>query len=137
MRKRVLRRPVVFLRVRCSIFVRCSVLILLIKIVRCSIPHCICMYISDITPYLHKTLTWPYQEICTENKCAFLMWFIMRPLISDVRFQSRALVCRYVMAKVELGQVFLRMLRFYPFALIPSLLHALSCTEPRGYKNSQ
>jgi len=40
MRTRVLRRPIVFLRVRCSICVRCSILILLIKTVRCSIPHC-------------------------------------------------------------------------------------------------
>jgi hypothetical protein len=59
MRTRVLRRPIVFLRVRCSIpilliklfvvaFVRCSIPILLIKLfvvafVRCSIPHCICV----------------------------------------------------------------------------------------------
>jgi len=34
MRTRVLRRPIVFLRFRCSI------LILLVKSVRCSIPHC-------------------------------------------------------------------------------------------------
>ena len=44
--KCVLRRPIVFLRVRYSIFVRCSILISLIKLfvvefVRCSIPHCI------------------------------------------------------------------------------------------------
>ena len=46
MRKRVLRRPIVFLRVRCSICVRCNILIFLLKMfveafVRCSIPHCI------------------------------------------------------------------------------------------------
>jgi len=35
MRTRVLRRPISFL------CVRCSVLILLIKTVRCSIPHCV------------------------------------------------------------------------------------------------
>jgi len=35
MRTRVLRRPIIFLHVRCSI------LTLLIKTVRCSIPHCI------------------------------------------------------------------------------------------------
>jgi hypothetical protein len=45
MRTRVLRRPIVFLSVPCSICVRCSILSLLIKtvrcrIVRCSIPHC-------------------------------------------------------------------------------------------------
>jgi len=40
MRTRVLRRPLVFLRVCCSICVRCSILILLIKIVRCSIIRC-------------------------------------------------------------------------------------------------
>jgi len=39
MRTRVLSRPIVFLRVRCSFCVRCSILILLIKTVRCSIPH--------------------------------------------------------------------------------------------------
>jgi len=33
----VLRRPIVFHRVRCSICVRCSILILLIKTVRCII----------------------------------------------------------------------------------------------------
>ena len=71
MRTRVIRWPIVFLHVRCSIFVRCSIMILLINIVRCSIPHCICMCISDIAPYLCKTLTWPYQEIYTENKRAF------------------------------------------------------------------
>jgi hypothetical protein len=38
MRTRVLRRPIVFLRVRCSI------LILLIKTVRCSIVRCIIPY---------------------------------------------------------------------------------------------
>jgi len=32
MRTRVLRRPIVFLRVRCSICVRCSILILLRKL---------------------------------------------------------------------------------------------------------
>jgi hypothetical protein len=42
----VLRRPIVFLLVRCSVCVRCGILILLIKtvrcsIVRCSVPHCI------------------------------------------------------------------------------------------------
>jgi hypothetical protein len=37
MRTRVLRRPIVFLRVRCSICVRCSILTLLIKTVCCSI----------------------------------------------------------------------------------------------------
>jgi len=37
MRMRVLRRPIVFFRFRCSIYVRCIILILLIKIVRCSI----------------------------------------------------------------------------------------------------
>jgi len=45
MRTRVLRRPIVFLRVRCNICVRCSILILLRKTVRCrivrfSIPDC-------------------------------------------------------------------------------------------------
>ena len=70
MRTRVLLLPIVFLRVRCNILillietVRCS-------IVRCKIPHCIYVYISDITPYLYKTSTWPYQEICIENKRAF------------------------------------------------------------------
>jgi hypothetical protein len=44
MRTRVLRWPIVFLRARCSICVRYSTLMLLIKTVRCSIPHCI--YIS-------------------------------------------------------------------------------------------
>ena len=47
MRTRVLRRPIVFLRVRCSNCFRCGIVILLIKLfvvtfVRCSIPHCIC-----------------------------------------------------------------------------------------------
>jgi hypothetical protein len=37
MRTRVLRRPIVFLRVHCSICVRCSITILLIKTVLCSI----------------------------------------------------------------------------------------------------
>jgi len=39
-RMRVLRRPIVFLHVRCSIYVRFSILILLIKTVRCRIPQC-------------------------------------------------------------------------------------------------
>jgi len=34
---RVLRRPIIFLRVCCSIYVRYSILILLIKTVRCNI----------------------------------------------------------------------------------------------------
>jgi len=42
MRTRVLRRPIVFLRVRCSICVRCSIPILLIKTVHYSISHCTC-----------------------------------------------------------------------------------------------
>ena len=37
MRMRVLRRPILFLRVRCSICVRCTIQILLIKTVRCCI----------------------------------------------------------------------------------------------------
>jgi hypothetical protein len=41
-RTHVLRRPTVFLRVRCSISVRCSILILLIKTVRCSTRRCMC-----------------------------------------------------------------------------------------------
>ena len=44
MRTRLLRRPIVFLHVRCSICVRCCILILLIKTVRCSIPHCTLHY---------------------------------------------------------------------------------------------
>jgi len=36
-RTRVLRRPILFLRVLCSVCVRCSILILLIKTVRFSI----------------------------------------------------------------------------------------------------
>jgi len=48
------------------------------------------------------------------------MWSVVRPLISDVRFQSRARLCRYVVAKVELGQVFLRMFGFDPVVLISS-----------------
>jgi len=49
MRTRVLHRPIVFLRVRFGICVRCSIPILLIKtvrcsIVRCSISHCICWW---------------------------------------------------------------------------------------------
>jgi hypothetical protein len=43
MRMRMLRRPIVFLRVRCSI------LILLIITVRCSIPHCVCVSIHTHT----------------------------------------------------------------------------------------
>jgi hypothetical protein len=39
---RVLSRPIVFLRFRCSIWVHCSILILLIRTVRCRIPHCTC-----------------------------------------------------------------------------------------------
>jgi len=41
MHTRVLRRTIVFLRVRCSIYGSCSILILLIKIFRFTIPHCI------------------------------------------------------------------------------------------------
>jgi len=37
---RMLRRPIIFLRVRCSISVRCSILVLLIKTVRCRIVRC-------------------------------------------------------------------------------------------------
>ena len=45
MRTRVLCRTIVFLRIRCSIFALCNILILLIKTVRystflCSIPYC-------------------------------------------------------------------------------------------------
>jgi hypothetical protein len=55
MRTRVLRRPIVFLRVRCSIYVRCSILILLIKAVRCSIVRCIilhCIYFIVETTHI-------------------------------------------------------------------------------------
>jgi len=51
MRTRMLRRPIVFLRVRCSISVRCSILILLIKAVCCSIPHCIFRLYRLLTAY--------------------------------------------------------------------------------------
>jgi len=45
MRVRVLRRPIVFLGLHCSICVHCIILILLINLfivafVRCSVPHC-------------------------------------------------------------------------------------------------
>jgi hypothetical protein len=43
MRTRVLRRPIVFIRVRCIIFVRCSILVLLMKTVRCSTHMCVCV----------------------------------------------------------------------------------------------
>jgi len=46
-RTRMLRRAIVFLRVRCSICVRSSILLLLIKTVRCSIPHCIYTHFSQ------------------------------------------------------------------------------------------
>jgi hypothetical protein len=62
------------------------------------------------------------------------MWSVVRHLFLDVRFQSRARLCRYVVEKVELGQVFLRMLRIYPVALIPLLFHAFSFHQPRRYK---
>jgi len=62
------------------------------------------------------------------------MSLVVRALISDVRFQSRARLCRCVVAKVEIRQGFLGMLRFYPVALIPSLLHAHSFNQPRRYK---
>jgi len=44
----VLRRPIVFLRIRCNICVRYSILILSIKIVRCIIVRCtLCKYSED------------------------------------------------------------------------------------------
>jgi hypothetical protein len=56
MRTRVLSRPIVFLRVRCNICVRCSVLILLIKTVRCSIPHCILCPVISVNVRLHDEM---------------------------------------------------------------------------------
>ena len=44
---RVLRRPIVFLRVRCSI------LILLTVTVRCSIPHCVCVCVTHTHTHTH------------------------------------------------------------------------------------
>jgi len=67
---RVLRRPIVFLRVRFSICGRCSILILLIKTVRCSIVRCSIppvflhpsgkIYLTVIKVYMHLFVT-----ICT------------------------------------------------------------------------
>jgi len=66
MHTRVLSRPIVFLRARFSMCVRCSILISLIEtvrcsIVRCSLPHCIFL-ITD-------TWWWP----CAAETCCILI----------------------------------------------------------------
>ena len=56
MRTRVLRRPIVFLRVRCSICVRCSILILLIKAVRYSVRSLQHRSFQHTPLYLYKSI---------------------------------------------------------------------------------
>jgi len=61
MRTCVLPRPIAFLRVRCSICVPCSILILLIKtvcfsIVLCSIPHCILNMLYCVDCRVHVSI---------------------------------------------------------------------------------
>ena len=62
MRTRVLLRPIVFLRVRCSICVRCNILILLIKIVRYSIPHCILAHAMPTSGHHYSAISYPMHE---------------------------------------------------------------------------
>ena len=62
MRTRVLLRPIVFLRVRCSICVRCNILILLIKIVRYSIPHCILAHAMPTSGHDYSAISYPMPE---------------------------------------------------------------------------
>jgi hypothetical protein len=83
----VLRRPIVFLRVRCSI------LNLLIKTVRCSIPHCTTLTQDQITNRLHSASDYYHWvqngwSVCTQYEgrntfSAFITGF-RRILATDV-----------------------------------------------------
>jgi len=57
MRTYVLRRPIVFLRVRCSI------LILLIKTIRCRVPNCTRVFISAPTTPKTRALCFPLPSL--------------------------------------------------------------------------
>ena len=84
MRTRVPRRPIVFLRIRFSICERCSILILLIKTLRCSIrslqhrslQHTSLYYVSLMFSYFRNNITFLLESpqtslICPSVKCSF------------------------------------------------------------------
>jgi hypothetical protein len=50
-----------------------------------------------------------------------------RPVTAETGFSPRAVHVEFVMDKVALGQVSLRVLRFFPVSIIPPLLHIHSC----------
>jgi hypothetical protein len=106
---------IVFLRVCCSICVRCSILILLIRTVRCSIPHCIInVWSGFIDSFTTKTQPHKPQFFIT-NRCdyplhvsfpgAFIMYREVRWTCNCINYVTGNVGTKVILRRVRVTTV--------------------------------